>query len=270
MTSSVVASSGGLSLGEPRLRIRHDKVVTTPVTLFNGFVANSVAKVGVVLDGLPLAAFDPDKGVEVRLFRYGRGKSRSSRNPIPSRWAALPHVEAGVPSHPGSQWLGSLPAALDASGNRFSRVLLAGLAPGDVIDVLDLARNWLKTATVEANDTASTAIANQMLTSTWGAYRSGRSVSWGVSRNVEEARFAVGFVGLDPDTGYPVLLSGLREFSVSNTERPFIWNPAHADNLSPDPVTAFAGRRIWVANPKFITDRITARITRSEWIAGRQ
>lgn len=270
MTSSVVGSSGGLALGEPRLRIRHNKIAPVAVTLFDGSPVNSLASVGAVLDGLPNAAFDPDNGVELRLFRYGRGKSRSSRFPIPSRWAALPHVEAGVPSHPGSQWLGSRPVTLDAGGNRLSRVLLAGLAPGDVIDVLNLARYWLKMTTAEANNSAVTAVNVQIVSTTWEAYRYGRSASWGISRNVEPARFAVGYVALDPDTGYPVLLSGLREFQIANSTHPFIWHPGHADNIPPDPVTAYAGRRIWVANPKFEADRITARITRSEWLTGRQ
>ena len=270
MTSSVVAPSSGLALGEPRLRIRHDKAVPISVTLFDGNTVNSIANIGVVLDGLPAGAFDPDKGVELRLFRYGRGKSRSSQNPTPSRWAALPHVEGGVPSHPGSQWLGSRPVWLDASGGRKARVLLAGLLPGSVIDVMDLVRDWLKVTTVEANDTAATSIANKIVATTWESYRYGRSASWGISRNVEEARFAVGFIGIDPDNGYPVLLSGLREFSVSNSERPFIWHPGHADSLPPDPTTGFAGRRIWVNNTSFVLDRITARITRSEWVAGRQ
>jgi hypothetical protein len=270
MTASVVASSGGLALGEPRLRVRHNKAVPTAVTLFDGFIANSIVSVGVVLDGLPAGAFDPDKGVELRLFRYGRGKSRSSATPTPSRWAALPHVEGGVVSHPGSQWLGSLPAALDANGDRKSRVLLAGLSPGDVIDVLDLARNWLHVDTVEARDTATTRINNNIVSTTWESHRYRTSASWGISRNIEEVRFAVAFVGIDPDNGYPVLLSGLREFSISNSERPFIWNQAHADNLSPDPTTGFAGQRVWTNNVNFALDRITARISRSEWIAGRQ
>jgi hypothetical protein len=270
MTASVVGSSGGLALGEPRLRIRHDKAVPVGITLFDGNAVNTIARVGVVLDGLPALAFEPDKGVELRLFRYGRGKSRSSQNPTPSRWAALPHVEASVPSHPGSQWLGSLPAALDVNGDRKSRVLLAGLNPGDVIDVLDLARNWLKIVYVEANDSAATSIGNKIVSTTWAVYRGGRSPSWGISRSIKPARFAVGFVGFDPDSGYPTLLSGLRDFMVSNNENPFTWNPAHADSLPPDPAIDFAGRRIWAHNPTFAADIVTARLSRSEWVAGKQ
>ncbi len=36
MTSSVVGSSGGLALGEPRLRIRHNKIAPVAVTLLDG------------------------------------------------------------------------------------------------------------------------------------------------------------------------------------------------------------------------------------------
>jgi hypothetical protein len=254
---------GGLSLPTPKLRLRTRPSGLVAYTLFDGATMRIDAPVEVVLSELPASVFEPDDEVELRLFRYSKAKSASSRYPSPSRWAALPHIEGGGNAYAASQWLGSLPAS--GGADRLSRILLGGLSHGDVVDVTALAAYWLRFGNV-TGQFASGRVVDKIIRSTWAPHAFYASPSRGVSKNVEPARFAVAFVARNKDTGYWDRVSGFSKFQIANTRPPFVWDAADPGNVSPTPGSA--GNRIWTNNPGYDPERASARITDSENLAG--
>lgn len=265
MTASVIASASGVSLPAPKLRLRSLPSGPVDLTLFDTNVVQIDREVGVVLAQLPDSAFDPALEVELRLFRYGRAKSRASKFPTPARWAALPHIEGGGNPYSASGWLGGTPAS--GATDRFSRVMLGGLSHGDVVDVTVLAANWLRIVTVAAYDGGGATISEKIVSSTWTPTRLAPSLSFGLSRNVEPARFAVGYVARNPDNQKWDLVSPLSKFMIANTVHPFRFDPDGAIYEPPSP--AGPGRRCFYVTPGYDVSQISARISDSEWLAGR-
>lgn len=256
-------ASGGFSLPTPKLRLRTRPTGGVDYTLFDTATMRIDAPVEVVLSELPASAFDPDNEVEVRLFRYAKAKGSGSQYPTPSRWAALPHIEAGGNAYAASQWLGSTPVS--GGADRFSRILLGGLSHGDVIDVTALASYWLRFANVQTS-AASGSISDKIIRSTWMPHKAYASASRGVSKSIEPARFAVAFVARNKESGYWDRVSGFSKFQIANERPPFVWDAADPGNISPTPGSA--GVRIWVSNPGYDAGRASARITDSENLAG--
>lgn len=257
-TNASFAASGGSGFPAPRLRLRSLPAGPVPLDLFDGTGANVDAPVAVVLAGVPDTLFDSSLEAEIRLFRYGRCKSASSRRPVGARWAALPHIEGGGNAYAASGWLGSYPAS--GGTDRFSRVLLAGRSHGDVVDVTPLLAYWLRLATVRAIDAGGNDFSQQALMSTWAHQRFTPSSVFGLSRNVEPVRFAVGFVGRNASNGKWDLLSPLSRFLISNAAHPFEFDPAGTQTL---------GRRVFKPNPAFDPKALSTRLSNSEWLAGR-
>jgi hypothetical protein len=264
-SASLGSSPAAGSFPAPRLRMRSLASGPVAVTLFDGNSAQLANPVEVVLAGVSDDLFAPDLEAEVRLFRYARAKSRSSVFPSASRWAALPHIEAGGNAYSSSGWLGGTPVS--GGADRFSRRLLAGLSHGDVVNVSDLAMYWMRFVNVSAWQDATTQIGARIVGTTWKADRYYPSRSHGLSRNIEPVRFAVGFVGRNPNNGKWDLLSPLSKFAVANTMHPFLLNPDAAGFVSPMP--AWPGARKFIPTPGYDQTLISARLTDSEWLAGR-
>lgn len=256
-TNASFSAPGGASFPAPKLRLRSRTSGAATVTILGGSDVSLDAPVEVVLSGLPTAIFEAEREAEIRLFRYSRAKSRSSRFPTPARWAPLPHVEGGGNSYARSGWLGSTPAT--GGADRFSRILLAGFSAGDVVDVTPLLGHWLRFVKVYARDAGAAWIGADLVRSTWAANRIAPSWRFGLSPSIEPVRFAVGFVGRN-DAGTWDLLSPLSKFIISSSAHPFVFDPDGTQTL---------GNRAFKSNPLYDPKAIEARISDSEWLAGK-